>query len=112
MAGNSSGIQRHIACLVLAAVMLSTIFLAAPLQVAASGPVGYGPVDFQGAYDLPNWSPSGNSLSTALYRQGTVVVAGRVFLVGGNGGNGATANVLAAPLKADGTIRSWGAQSS
>src|SRR2546421_3375412 len=112
MAGSSSSIRRDIACVVLAAAVLSTILLPAPLQAAASGPVGYGPVDFQAAYNLPNWSSGGNSLGSALYRQGTVVVRGHIFIVGGNGGNGARASVLAAPLNGDGTIGGWVTQSS
>jgi hypothetical protein len=112
MAGNSPGIQHRIACLGLSALVLSTLVLDAPVQVAASGPVGYGPADFQSAYSLPNWSASGHSLSSSLYRQGTIVVAGHLFLIGGNDGNGARTAVLAAPLNGDGTIGSWVAQPS
>jgi hypothetical protein len=85
---------------------------AAP-AISLAGPASgsYGPPDFQSAYNLPNWV-NRSALPTSLYRETAVLANGYIFLIGGNGGNGAVGTVYSGRVDSSGLVSAWASQTS
>src|SRR5439155_1923549 len=52
------------------------------------------------------WSPT-TSFTTARYGHSSVVYGGHLYVIGGNNGSVASADVQIAPIKSDGTLGTW-----